>query len=314
MKRIKIQKNALLAPLTTFRIGGPAKYLVTVKNPEDLLEAINWSRKKRTEFRVFGGGSNSFFPDQGLDCLVIRFLGGRIKKEKEKLSVDGGVLLAKLIIESVDNSLEGLEKLAGIPGTVGGAIAGNAGAYGQTISDTLQEVEIFDGEKRRWMTKKDCFFGYRDSLFKHQPLVILKAIFKLRPGDKSNLKEAVQAIIAKRHRQYGPNPHCPGCFFKNKKTAEINPKILKKIDQKRIIKGKIPAGYLLEAVGAKGMRVGDIQVANFHANFLVNVRQGKASEVKELAEVLKNKVKERFGVNLEEEALYFQPIPVLTRN
>ena len=214
--------------------------------------------------------------------------------------------LADLIQSSLHHSLAGLEALSGIPGTVGGAVAGNAGAYGQAISDKLVKVEVFNvaaGEEK-WLSKNECAFAYRDSIFKQQELVILRAVFELAPGDRQVLQTRASEIIKTRENKYQPGLKCPGRFFKNVLVKNAGDSVLT-IDTSKIIDGKIPAGYLLEEVGARGMRRGGIYVASFHGNLLINDGSGTCAEVVGLATELKKLVQEKFGIKLEEEVRYF---------
>lgn len=300
-----IQKNVSLAPLSTFKIGGKAKLFVSVETSKDLIKAVKWAQKNNLSFKIFAGGSNLVFPDQDPDCLVIRVLGGKVMIKGNRVIVDVGVLLADLIQKTVAAGLGGLEKLIGIPGTVGGALVGNAGAYGQAIADIVEKVEVWNGKKQRWLSKKECCFNYRHSIFKERPYLIFRASLWLDPKNQQSLKQVCQEVLEKRKGKIPAGINCAGCFFKNILVKNLNKKALSLINQSKIVEGKIPTGYLLEQVGAKGMKIGGIKVADFHANFLINMGHGKASEVKKLAQILKRKVKEKFNIELEEEIRYF---------
>jgi UDP-N-acetylmuramate dehydrogenase len=302
---MKIKKNVPLAPLSTFKIGGRADFFCEVKKPEDLFEAIRFAKTKGIPYRILAGGSNVVFPDGKLKGLLIKISDGGIVREKNKLVVGAGVPLAKVVGKSIALGLKGLETLSGIPGTLGGAVVGNAGAYGHSISEVVEKVEIFDGKKRKWLKKRDCQFAYRESVFKRKPYFVLRAVLRFKKGKTADLKKISQQIIKIRKKKYKPDLKCPGSFFKNVLVEEISRKSLEKIDKSKIIEGKIPAGYLLEAVGAKGMRVGGIRIADFHGNLFVNQGGAKAADVKKLAKILKGRVFKKFGIRLEEEIRYF---------
>jgi len=213
--------------------------------------------------------------------------------------------LADVIGQAIRRGLRGLETLSGIPGTIGGAVVGNAGAYGHSISELVDRVEIWDGREHRILSRSECAFEYRESVFKKEPFVLLRAFLRFRRGDARKLQRASREIIALREKKYRPGLRCPGSFFKNVLVKSLTPESLDRIDRRKIIDGKIPAGYLLEAVGAKGMRAGGIVIARFHGNLFINQGGGTACDVRALARELKNKVKRRFGIQLEEEVRYF---------
>lgn len=299
-----VKKNVALSSLSTFRIGGKAEYFCVVETPEKFISVFEWAKTNKIKVTIFAGGSNVVFPDKGLGGLVLRFFGGKISFEGNECTADGGVLLGEVVRKALARGLAGLETLSGIPGTVGGATVGNAGAYGHSISEVVSAVEVWDGKERRWIPGKQCAFAYRESIFKKRPLLVLRVKLKLGKGNAAELKKVSREIIAKREKKYRPGIRCPGSFFKNVLAREVPGKSLAKIDRSKIIAGKIPAGYLLESVGSKGMRVGGIEIADFHGNLFVNKGKAKASDVKKLADVLRKKVYRKFGIRLEEEVRY----------
>lgn len=302
---LDIQSNIDLASLSTFAIGGKAKYYIRVSNEDNLISAINWAKTKNIPYKIFAGGSNVVFPDEGLDCLVIQLIGGDIEIRDNMILSDAGVLLMDVISKTILQGLSSLESLSGIPGTIGGAIVGNAGAYGHEIGEIVETVEVLDGSKKVILSKNECEFDYRESLFKKKPFILLRSKLKLNKGDKDKLEKYCQEIIHLREKKYKPGLKCPGSFFKNILEKDLSTRELNKINRNKIIYGKLPAGYLLEEVGAKGMRVGDIEIADFHGNLFINRGNGKASDVKQLAFILKKRVLGRFGITLEEEIRYF---------
>lgn len=304
-----IKQNINIAPLTTFGIGGNVSFYRRVKSNGEFLKSVKLAVKNKIPFLIMAGGSNVIFPDSRLKKLVIHYQTGSSAKNQVKVSdqiieCQAGLDLAELIQTSIKNNLAGLETLSGIPGTVGGAIVGNAGAYGHSLAEVIKSVRIFDGQKVRQISRADCRFAYRDSIFKHQPWFVLSATFKFTKGDSNDLKKISKNIIKLRRKKYKPALRCPGSFFKNVLVTEVSPKALQKIDQSKIIQGKIPAGFLLEEVGARGEMLGGISIASFHGNLLINNGQGTYKEVRNMANNLKQLVKKRFGITLEEEVRY----------
>jgi len=294
-----------VAPLSTFGIGGTAEFFVAVKNPEDLLATASAAAQCRMPYRVLASGSNIVFNDKKVRGLLIQFLRGTVKFDGDICTVDAGVSLEKVIKGAIAAGLKGLETLSGIPGSIGGAIVGNAGAHGHSISEVMERVEIWDGTSRRWITRPECQFAYRESAFKAKPWVILRARLRFSGGDAKELSRISRDIVNLRRKKYKPGLRCPGSFFKNVLVQDVSKVSLQRIDPARIIEGKIPAGYLLEQVGANGMKCDGIEIAGFHGNLLFNRRGGTCYAVQRLASILKGRVRRKFGIELEEEILYF---------
>ena len=302
--QIRLRRNVRLARLSTFRIGGRAALFCQVASPEELVKAVAWAQKRGIPYKIVAAGSNVVFPDTTLKALLIRVAGGRVRFKGRSCIADAGVPLAEVIEQAIRRRLEGLETLSGIPGTIGGAVVGNAGAYGHSVAEVVERVEVWDDRKHRLLDRSKCRFAYRESVFKMKPLVLLRVFLRFRHGNARQLRQAARQIIMVRSKKYRPGLQCPGSFFKNVLVKTVSNKSLARIDRGKIIDGKIPAGYLLEEVGAKGMRVGGIVIAPFHGNLFVNRGGGTAREVRALARILRNRVKGRFGIELEEEIRY----------
>jgi len=302
----KIKRNISLKKVSTFKIGGKAKYFAEVKNLTDLTEVISWAEKRRINYKIIGGGSNIVFPDEGFNGLIVKIKFGSICSPKPyTIRAGAGASLNKVVDYANRQGWQGLETLAGIPGTVGGAIYGNAGAYGRSISEVIKSVTVWRNCQIKTLTKNQCRFQYRHSIFKKEQSVIVSAELKLKGGNAKLLKEVSRKIRLVRNQKYRPGLRCPGSFFKNILVQDLPPKVLALIPKEKIKGGKVPAGYLLEQVGAKGMKLGGIRIADFHGNLLINANKGTAAEVKKLARILKKRVKKKFGVSLEEEIIYF---------
>lgn len=311
-----LKKNYSLKKLTTIKTGGPAKYFLIARKAKNLVEAINWAKKNKINWYVIGDGSNLIPSDKGFNGLIIKNEIRDIKLQMHandtggKVTIGAGENLTRFIFRLNRLGLKGMEKMAGIPGTVGGAIYGCAGAYGQEIKDYLTNIKIFDGKKFCRLSKKQCRFTYRESIFKKKKnFIILAAEFKLKKGNSQELTKTSKEIIKMRKKKYLPGLLCPGSFFKNVLINNIKPvslrqRFLQRIDKDKINNGKVSSGYLLEQVGAKGTKCGAIKVAKYHGNLIYNTGKGNTLEVTKLAEILKNRVREKFGIIIEEEIQY----------
>lgn len=305
-----IKLNYPLKNVSTIKIGGMAKFFTNIKSEKELMEVMKWAKKNKVKWFVVGEGSNLIPNDNGFEGLVVKNEITEFKTKDNKVFLGAGNNLLKSIFKLNRLGLAGMEKMAGIPGTVGGAIRGSAGAYGQEIKDNIVRVKIYDGNEILWLSKKQCHFAYRKSIFKkNKNLVILGAEFKFKNENPKKLSKISKEIIKLRQQKYWPNLLCPGSFFKNIVIKNIKPsslkkKLLSRIPENKITHGKVPAGYLLETVGSKGMWYGNIKVAEHHGNLIYNTGNGKSSEITKLAEVLKSKVRKKFGINLEEEIQY----------
>lgn len=302
---VRVRKNVALARLSTFRIGRRAEYYCEVRHSEELVAMVEWARRMGMRVHIVAGGSNVVFPDTMLRGLLIRITGGRIALDGTRCQVDPGVPLAAVVERTIHAGLAGLETLSGIPGTIGGAVVGNAGAYGHSISEVVELLEVWDGRKVRSLNRDECRFRYRESIFKEQPLLLLRIFLRFQRGEAKALRKISRDIIRLRLKKYRPGLRCPGSFFKNVLARDVSKRSLALVDPAKIIEGKIPAGYLLEEVGARGMKRGGIAIASFHGNLFINRGNATARDVRKMAAVLRGKVKKRFGISLEEEIRYF---------
>lgn len=288
---MQFEDNYLLKNTTTLSIGGPAKKFVVVKTKEELSEALQYAKQNNLDHLIIGSGSNLLISDEGFGGLVVKneitgisHIGGVI------LEVKSGTLLQEFVDYTIAHGLSGLQKLTGIPGTIGGAVYGNAGAYGQSISDHIVSVDQ--------LNKSECGFSYRNSIFKESKQPIFDITFKLEPGDPEILKKEAEEVLAKRLIKYPAGIKCPGSFFKNFIASEIPQEILKNIPQEKIVYGKLPAGALLEEVDAKGASLDGIEISPIHANLFINKDGGSAKAFIKLARLYAKKVKEKFGIIL----------------
>ncbi|MCX6741226.1 MAG: UDP-N-acetylmuramate dehydrogenase [Candidatus Parcubacteria bacterium] len=302
---IKILKNISLAPYTTFKIGGRAKYFFIAKTIEQLKEAIAWSKKNKIKYFILGGGSNLLFPDRGFSGLVIRLDITNYKLQASRLTVGASLPLSHLVQLVAKNNLTGLEWAVGIPGTVGGAIRGNAGAFGQSISQAIDRVIVLTSRSaiERWSAAK-CRFAYRDSIFKsNQELIISGVELKLKRGRGALIKKQMKEFLQQRRHQ--PKQPSAGCVFKNPTITlrqRLNliaqyPGLINKISPG----GLIPAAWLIDQCGLRGEKSGRAQISREHANFIVNSGRAKARDVEKLIVLIKKMVYNKFNIKLREE-------------
>jgi UDP-N-acetylmuramate dehydrogenase len=327
---INIQKKVPLAPYTTFKIGGPAKFFVEVESEAEILEALKFAQEKKMPVFVLGGGSNVLVSDKGFNGLVIKIQNTLYKIHYTKIDCGAGCALSKIVSESVKAGLTGFEWAAGIPGTVGGAVRGNAGAYGGTMGDIVESVSALDISNFQFpisnknpnvkipmsnkiqntkskntflLRSEDCKFAYRDSIFRQNPnLIILSVELKLKKGNKAESDKKIQEILAKRKEKQPMEFPSPGSFFKNPivKDKELIRQFETDTGQK-IRDDKIPAPWLIEEVGLKGKKIGGAMVSEKHANFIVNTGNATAEDVIMLTAIIKTKVRNKFGIQLQEE-------------
>jgi UDP-N-acetylmuramate dehydrogenase len=296
---VTVRPGARLADYTRFGLGGPCLALVDVSNV-DSLTAVPIPNSV-----IIGGGSNLIVADEGLDQIVVRFTGARIERQGTRTLAEAGALWQDVVDFHVAEGLAGMELMTGIPGWFGGALYGNAGAYGQTIMDFVEWVEVFDGRTVQRIPREQCGFVYRASCFKQRKdWVILRARMRLAPGDQSALAAASAEILSTRNAKFPPTMKCAGSIFKNQIAARLPEGTLNRVPRELIRGGRIPSAWFLEQVGAKGMRNGGIQVAGYHANLIYNDGTGSALEVCGLIDALKAKVFAEFGIHLEEEVQY----------
>jgi len=278
-----VKFNEPLAKHTSFRIGGPAEYFVEVRNRSELANLLKIAKKYNLDILVIGAGTNLLVKDKGIKGLVIK-LGGEFKSAEsvdsaEKVKVGGGVLLPQLIKFCIQNNLGGIEFLAGIPGTVGGALVMNAGTHLGEIGNRVKKVEImnFSG-KTRVLERREINFSYRKSNLPDKS-IILSAELSLRKENKNFIRKRISEQLKRRFLCQPIGFYGAGCIFKNPPGRH--------------------AGELIEKAGLKGLSYGGAYISEKHANFIINQGKAKAKEVIYLIRKIKDTVKKKFGIKLE---------------
>ena len=327
-----VQENISLAEHTTFKIGGPARYFLVSKSEEDLIKAIKTAKKLKLPFfnsrlniqtltnqgstersdsgakqvLILGGGSNVLFSDKGYDGLVIKCQMSNVKCQKGKIYVEAGTKLGDVLKLTVKNSLTGLEWAIGIPGTIGGAVYGNSGAFGQSIGKMTYSVRALNRKnlKVENILKKDCKFSNKNSIFKQKNnLIILSVVLKLRKGNKIKIQKKIKEFSDYRKKSQPSDFFSAGCAFQNYEGKISNKKLLEYFPQlEKFNRQKlIPASYLIDKCGLKGRKSGKAEISEKNANFILNLGGAKAVDVIRLIRTAKQKVKNKFGITLKEE-------------
>ena len=334
-----IKTNIPLKDHSTFRIGGPAKFFVEVDDLQRLANVLNWAQDHQQKVFVLGGGSNVLFMDDGFDGLIIKLINKDVKTEI--VAGDGitircgaGLSLARLVSQSFKVGAIGLEWAVGIPGTVGGAVRGNAGAFGGEMKDVVKEVQAINFNTCRLDLKKqfndvviqpnqlkknieyacrniiqkfnnkECEFGYRNSIFKKIPgLTIWEIEIKLSADKNEKAKEMAKNLLSKRQQKQPPITKFPsaGSVFKNPKVPS---EVIRKFEHDQETKsrqGKVPAGWLIARAGLLGKKIGGAMVSKDHGNFIVNTGNATAQDVLLLISIIKTLVRNKYNVHLQEE-------------
>lgn len=275
----KISLNEKLAPYTTFRIGGEADYYIEPADANDLLRMIIYLKKREVPYYVLGNGSNLLISDEGVRGVVISLESGfgYLKHENGKIVAGAGAKIARFVEFCIQNSFAGVEMLAGIPATIGGTLVMNAGAYGGEIGTYVSEVIVIRNEQIITLPREECGFVYRNSNLKDT--IILESTFDLPKGDPLETgKKRKELLLARNEAQPVEIPNA-GCIFKNPSGAH--------------------AAKLIDECGLKGIAIGGAMVSHKHANFIVNFDNATAHDVTELIRIIRKRVKERTGFELE---------------
>ena len=319
---LKIEKEVMLKNYSTFAIGGIAKFFAIAKDISEIKEALEFSLKQNIPIFILGGGSNILFSDNGFNGIILKIQNEDFKAEDTKVICGAGLSLAKLIKLTLENRLSGLEFMAGVPGTIGGAIFGNSGAFGKEIGDFVERVEAIDINSLEdiILDKNECEFEYRNSLFKKSKnylekiensanlqnhFVLTKVELRLKKENIEDIKKEIEKNILTRGSNLPYGNHSAGCIFKNFKFKEIEDKVnlserfleLKSFKEK----GSISTAYLIDRCGLKGKRIGGAEISKKNPNFILNVENAKAEDVMILASIVKQKVRNKFGIQLKEE-------------
>lgn len=283
---IAAEEHTVLAPFTYFRIGGPADVFVRPKTNAELIAAVRLAQRMKIPITMLGGGGNVLIADRGIRGVVIHPENRQYRREGTTITAGAGVTNGQIISFSIQEGLIGLENLAGVPGTIGGSVYGNAGMFPQGIGPALEEVLALNSHgKEIRLKKEECEFGYRTSRFKRTKEIVVEARFALADMDPEEVARRVRSLIATHKRGVQPTAEpCSGCVFQNPEGKH--------------------AAQLIDDAGLKGRRIGGAEVSRLHANFIVNTGGATADHVVQLISMVKQRVRDRFGVQLSEEIQY----------
>ena len=285
---------------TSFKVGGPARYFVKAESLDDLKKALDLAREKAIPFFILGNGTNLLVSDKGFDGVIITLAGDFSSIEdlgNGAFKVGAAIPLGRFARSVLKQGFAGIHKLAGIPGTLGGAIYMNAGAYGQEIGTSCTQVTVLDSDGNiREFSNAGCAFGYRQSIFQKNNAIILSATFLLPTAASlgkttADLEAELAECMAKRKASQPLNMPNAGSTFKRLSVGAAD------------TPAQIAPGYYIEQAGLKGYRIGDAEVSTVHANFIVNAGGATASDIKQLSEFVQQKVTEKFGIKLHREII-----------
>jgi UDP-N-acetylmuramate dehydrogenase len=292
----RLRANEPLAPLTTFKVGGPAQWFVEPRGRDELLAVLQAAHQAAVAVTVLGGGSNVLVSDRGVRGLVVRPRGGDVVRTGPgEIRADAAITINGLVRWTITHGAAGLEAWAGTPGTVGGAIYGNAHFGGRNISEYVTRVEVSDRTgTAREVSRDEMGFGYDASRLQRTGEVLLTASFASTPGDPASLRAVARESLSFRKRTQPLESPSAGCIFQNPQRG---------VDQ---VPDGIPwsAGALVDRAGLKGATEGAARVAPAHGNFIVNDGGASAADIRRLIERCRGEVRRRFGVELREEIVY----------
>ena len=285
---------------TSFKVGGPARYFVKAESLDDLKKALDLAREKGIPFFILGNGTNLLVSDKGFEGVIITLAGDFSSIEdlgNGAFKVGAAIPLGRFARSVLKQGFAGIHKLAGIPGTLGGAIYMNAGAYGQEIGTSCTQVTVLDSDGNICeFAASECEFGYRQSIFQKNNAIILSATFLLPTAASlgkttTDLEAELAECMAKRKASQPLNMPNAGSTFKRLSVGAAD------------TPAQIAPGYYIEQAGLKGYRIGDAEVSTVHANFIVNAGDATASDIKQLSEFVQQKVAENFGIKLHREII-----------
>ncbi len=284
-----VKYDESLKKYNTFNVGGTADVIAFPSSIEELLKVLNFIKEYKVKYMILGNGSNVIFSSKNYEGIIIKLDNfNNISFEDDKVTVDSGYSFIKFSNELCNKGISSFEFATGIPGTIGGAVYMNAGAYKSSISEVLDSVTFLDDKlKIKTIKNKDCKFGYRDSIFKHKNYIILSAKFNIKKGNVDEIKALVEDRREKRLNTQPIEQKSAGSTFRNPDL--------------------IPAWKVIDECGLRGKRIGGVSVSNKHSNFIVNDNEGTGEDIKELIDLIKKEAKEKEKIDLvlEQELINF---------
>lgn len=282
----RVLRNEPMNQHTTFRVGGTASYFVTVQSKEELVSLVKYLKQVERDFQIIGNGSNLLVSDQGYEGVIIKVAEpmNHIRKEGNRIIAEAGITLEQLSDFACENSLSGLEFASGIPGTLGGACVMNAGAYDGEMKQVIQKVIVCDFNGNILELDHDTMeFGYRKSIIRNKPFVVLEVWMDLVPGEKSVIREKIDGFWESRREKQPLEYPSAGSTFKRPEGYF--------------------AGKLIMDCGLRGFQIGGARVSDKHCGFVINTGDATATDIYQLIQEIKKNVKDKFGVELEQEVV-----------
>lgn len=305
------KENESLAKHLNIRIGGPACFFVECKTAEDVRDALRAARQHDVDTFVLGGGSNTLAADEGWNGLVIKMVNRSVVIEGGKVVAEAGAISALVARKTAEVGLAGFAWAISLPGTMGGAVRGNAGCFGGEMKDTVTSVRVIRGDEIVDMPAADLHFAYRHSIFKeqdHRHDVIFSVTMQLALGSVQEQVALLEKNLASRKTSQPLGSSSAGCMFKNFEFRTDDEIARMKTDVEipfAMLAGhRIAAGWIIEQAGLKGLQVGDAQVSDQHGNFLLNKGHATAHDIAELIGRIKSTVRDAYGVELQEEVQF----------
>ena len=302
---INIKRGVSFSTYTTLMAGGKAKYLADIHDVDLFALAAAEAQKRNLQHIILGSGSNILPSDKGYDGLVLVNHCRKMRFSAEESYAECGCWFQDVSMRAAQAGLSGLEFAVGIPGTLGGALVSNAGAYQSSIGDFLTKVEIVRDGVRRWEDPPYLEFQYRDSILRRpEPpaIALLSVKMQLHPKPQKEIYDKARDLQRQRISKQPPHPSA-GSFFKNVRDYNLAQRVPGLADNLRE-KGVVPTAVLIEQCDLKGMRIGRAKISERHANFICNLGGATATDIRKLAKLAKDRVRDKFGVEIEEEALY----------
>jgi len=301
-----LKANVSLRPFTTLKAGGNAEHFTVARSLKDLASTCAWAQGRKMRTTLLGSGSNVLPSDDGVPGLIVVNQASRIDvRSNGEVIAETGCSFQELFLKTAQANLHGLEFAVGIPGTLGGALVSNAGAYRSCVSEFLTRLEVVIEGRREWVPPAWMEFSYRDSLLRRHdppPAVVVRVEMRLPAGDPKQIYDEAREYQRQRISKQPPSPSA-GSFFKNVNNRDLAESLVTLPGPLKAA-GIVPAGYLIESAGLKGFRMGGAMLGQRHANFILNVGNASAFEICRLAKHAQLRVFNLFGVTLEEEVLY----------
>lgn len=292
-----MQENINLGSRSSFKIGGHCQYFFEVHNVDELEQALVWAEKSKIKPLILGDMTNVLLPDEELKMVIKMSPQAKIINKNSEITVWAGNKIAQFAWQMIQEGYQGMEEFTSLPGTVGGAVWNNAHFGNKFISEVLKEVKYYNCETKTYETKKmsELDFAYDQSWFQNNKVIIVEAVFNLKKTNDLNLVTQKALEIAQFRKISQPYEYpSAGCFWQNIPNSESLKKLFPQFEKQKLVS----AGFLIDQAGLKGRMVGDAQVSDKHASFIVNRGKATASEVEKLAKIVKDEVKNKFGVKL----------------